>query len=167
MSVAAPRRHDAYIGLGSNLDDPAAQIRAALQALDCIAGTRVVRSSSLYRTKPVGYADQPDFVNAVARVATGLAARALLDELLALERVRGRTRAISNGPRTLDLDLLLFDEQSISEPGLTVPHPRMHERAFVLVPLFEIAPELTVPGRGAVSGLLAKIDTRGAVRIDA
>ena len=160
------RGHDAYIGLGSNLADPVDQIRMALQSLDRIADTHLVRRSSLYLTKPVGYPDQSDFVNAVAHVVTGLGARALLDELLVLERERGRIRAFPNGPRTLDLDLLLFDRQSISEVGLTVPHPRLHERAFVLVPLSEIAPLLVVPGRGNVSALLAEVDSSGVVQID-
>ena len=160
------RGHDAYIGLGSNLADPVDQIRMALQSLDRIADTHLVRRSSLYLTKPVGYSDQSDFVNAVAHVVTGLGARALLDELLVLERERGRIRAFPNGPRTLDLDLLLFDRQSISEVGLTVPHPRLHERAFVLVPLSEIAPLLVVPGRGNVSALLAEVDSSGVVQID-
>lgn len=165
MTLYKHGSHDAYIGLGSNLDDPVAQIRTALEALNRIASTRVVRQSSLYRTAPVGYADQPDFVNAVARVATGLAPRALLHELLELERGRGRIRAIPNGPRTLDMDLLLFDDECIAQDGLVVPHPRVHERAFVLVPLFEIAPEVSIPGLGTVSELLAGIDTRGVERI--
>jgi 2-amino-4-hydroxy-6-hydroxymethyldihydropteridine diphosphokinase len=160
-----PRSHDAYIGLGSNLADPQAQIRTALTALNAIPRTRLVRASSLYRTAPVGHADQPDFINAVARVRTELAARTLLEELLAVERSRGRVRSFRNAPRTLDMDLLLFDLECILDQDLVVPHPRMHERAFVLVPLWEVEPEAFVPGRGPVSELLAGIDPGGVERL--
>ena len=140
--------HIAYIGLGSNLADPAAQIRGALRALDSLPQTRLLAQSSLYRSAPVGYLDQPDFVNAVAKVETGLGAHALLDALLALEQVNGRTREFLNSPRTLDLDVLLYDDLQHHEHGLTVPHPEMHKRAFVLLPLLEIAPECVIPGIG-------------------
>ena len=163
--MSNPRSHDAYIGLGSNLADPQAQIRTALAALNAIPHTRVVRASSLYRTAPVGHADQPDFINAVARVRTELAARALLEELLAVERSRGRVRSFRNAPRTLDMDLLLFDLECIVDQDLVVPHPRMHERAFVLVPLWEVEPEAFVPGRGPVSELLAGIAPGGVERL--
>ena len=132
----------AYVGIGSNLDDPRAQVLAAFEELDRLPHTRLVRKSSLYRTAPVGYAAQPDFVNAVAQLETGLPAERLLAELQALEERHGRERSFKDAPRTLDLDLLLFGEAKLSSPRLTLPHPRMHERAFVLKPLLEIAPQL-------------------------
>jgi 2-amino-4-hydroxy-6-hydroxymethyldihydropteridine diphosphokinase len=143
----------AWVGLGSNLATPRDQLESALAALAALPDTRVLRVSSFYRTAPVGYAGQPDFINAVAAIETGLAPRALLEALLDIERRHGRVRTIPNGPRTLDLDLLLHGDQRIDEPGLTLPHPRMHERAFVMVPLAEIAPELVIPGRGTAGGL--------------
>lgn len=157
-------RVTAYIALGSNLEDPAAQVAAALTALDTLPQSQLRARSSLYRTAPVGYADQPDFINAVAAIETSLAPRALLDALLALELARGRARKFVNAPRTLDLDVLLYGDRQITEPGLSVPHPRMHERAFVLVPLAEIAPDCVVPGRGAVAALLRNIDISGVRR---
>ena len=138
----------AFIGLGSNLADPQAQVRHALQALAGLPQTTVLARSALYRSAPVGYLDQPDFVNAVAKLETGLAPRALLDALLELERVCGRTREFRNAPRTLDLDLLLYGALQHHEHGLTVPHPQMHLRAFVLQPLLEIAPDCLIPGIG-------------------
>ena len=132
----------AYVGIGSNLDDPRAQVLGAFDELDRLPHTRVVRKSSLYRTAPLGYEAQPDFVNAVAQLETGLPAERLLAELQALEQRHGRSRGFRNAPRTLDLDLLLFGDARLSLPQLTVPHPRMHERAFVLEPLLEIAPQL-------------------------
>jgi 2-amino-4-hydroxy-6-hydroxymethyldihydropteridine diphosphokinase len=132
----------AYVGIGSNLDDPHAQVLAAFEELDALPHTRLARKSSLYRSAPIGHAAQPDFVNAVAQLETGLPAERLLAELQALERRHGRRRSFRNAPRTLDLDLLLFGDAKLSSPGLTVPHPRMHERAFVLQPLLEIAPQL-------------------------
>lgn len=143
--------HTAFIALGSNLDDPAAQVTSAMTALDSLPLTRVLKCSSLYRSAPVGYRDQPDFINAVVRVETGLAPGALLDAMLALEQMRGRTREFANAPRTLDLDLLLYDDRVLHEHGLTLPHPRMHRRAFVLQPLLEIAPECVIPGVGAAA----------------
>lgn len=138
----------AYIGLGSNLSEPAAQVAEAIRKLSALPGTRLRASSSLYRSAPVGYLDQPDFVNAVAEVETDLAPHALLDALLALEQTFGRTREFRNAPRTLDLDVLLYDDLQLQEPGLTVPHPQMHLRAFVLQPLLEIAPQCVIPGVG-------------------
>jgi 2-amino-4-hydroxy-6-hydroxymethyldihydropteridine diphosphokinase len=132
----------AYVGVGSNLNDPRAQVLQAFTELDGLPHTRVVRKSSLYRSAPVGHAAQPDFVNAVAQVETGLPAERLLAELQAVEARHGRERSFPNAPRTLDLDLLLYGTARIASPALTVPHPRMHERAFVLKPLLEIAPQL-------------------------
>lgn len=161
--MVSAHSHRAFVGLGSNLDDPERQIETALGALDALPSTRVVRRSRRYRTEPVGYADQPDFVNAVAELETALEPQALLHAMLALEQAHRRVRGRRNGPRTLDLDLLLYDERELDEPGLVLPHPRMHERAFVLVPLHEIAPEANVPGRGRVSALLRQVGTRGVV----
>ncbi len=135
----------AYVGLGSNLEDPARQVETALQELDRLPHTRLVKRSSLHRTEPVGYTDQPDFINAVAQLETGLPADRLLDELQALEASHGRVRSFRNAPRTLDLDLLLFGDLVMQTERLTLPHPRMRERAFVLDPLFEIAPDLELP----------------------
>ena len=131
---------EAFIGLGANLGDAAAALRGALDALAELPQTRLIATSSLYRTAPVD-AGGPDYLNAVARIETGLQPHALLDALQAIELAHGRERPYVNAPRTLDLDLLLFGEQRIASPRLTVPHPRMLERAFVLQPLLEIAPE--------------------------
>lgn len=156
----------AYVGLGANLEDPVAQVTAGMAALAELPRTRVIAQSSLYRTAPVGYAEQPDFINAVAAVKTALGARELLEALLATEQRHGRVRTFPNAPRTLDMDVLLYGDTQMHEDGLTIPHPRMHERAFVLVPLAEIAPHCVIPGRGAVSELLRGIDAAGVVRIE-
>jgi 2-amino-4-hydroxy-6-hydroxymethyldihydropteridine diphosphokinase len=132
----------AYVGLGSNLDDPRAQVLGAFEELDRMPHTRVVKKSSLYRSAPLGYAAQPDFVNAVAQLETGLPAERLLAELQAIEARHGRKRSFANAPRTLDLDLLIHGKTQLRSAALTLPHPRMHERAFVLKPLLEIAPDL-------------------------
>ena len=132
----------AYVGIGSNLDDPRAQVLTAFTELDTLPHTRVVKKSSLYRTAPMGHRDQPDFINAVAQLETGLPAVRLLAELQAVEARHGRQRSFPNAPRTLDLDILLFGTATMRSAALTVPHPRMHERAFVLKPLLEIAPQL-------------------------
>ena len=148
----------AYIALGSNLREPQRQLQAGLAALACLPDTQLIAQSSLYRSAPVGYLEQPDFVNAVAAIRTALSPRALLDALLAIERVHGRVREFANAPRTLDLDITLYGERVIHEPRLSIPHPRMHERAFVMVPLAQIAPDATVPGRGRVRDLLSGVD---------
>ena len=155
----------AYVALGANLGDPATTVRAALGALANLPESRVVRSSSLYRTKPVGIADQPEFVNAVAQLETTLRPEALLDALLDVEQRFGRIRAEKNGPRTLDLDLLLYDDQFLEMPRLTLPHPRLHLRAFVLQPLAEIAPNLIIPGRGNIAAWLPAVANQGIVRL--
>ncbi|MFC5300340.1 2-amino-4-hydroxy-6-hydroxymethyldihydropteridine diphosphokinase [Azospira restricta] len=157
--------HQAFVALGANLDDPAAQVRAALAALDRLPQTRVAAASSLYRTAPIGLAGQPDFINAVAELRTGLAAEALLDALLATEADFGRVRAAKNGPRTLDLDLLLYDQLTLDRPRLHLPHPRLHLRAFVVVPLAEIAPDCRIPGRGTVAAWLPAVATQRIERL--
>lgn len=145
----------AYIGLGSNLGDPVAQVRRALDALAKCPGSRVITRSALYRSAPMGPQDQPDFVNAVVGMLTTLSAQALLRALVDLERHLGRpVRRARWGPRVIDLDLLVYGTARINEPGLTVPHPGLAERRFVLQPLADIAPDLTVPGLGRVAKIL-------------
>ena len=156
----------AFIALGANLRDPEQQIQAAVEELAMLRDTRLMCLSSLYRSAPVGYLDQPEFVNGVAGIETALAPRALLDALLAIERRYGRVRQFPNAPRTLDLDIVLYGDLEVDEPGLTIPHPRMHERAFVLVPLAEIAPEIVVPGRGRVRDLLGRVDASSVIKLE-
>ena len=140
--------HIAFIGLGSNLEDPRSQLQRAFAELDRLPETRLVAHSSLYRSAPLGYPDQPEFVNAVAKVATALTPQALLQALLQIEHEHGRERTFRNAPRTLDLDVLLYDDTQLHEHGLTLPHPQMHLRAFVLQPLLEIAPDAAISGMG-------------------
>jgi 2-amino-4-hydroxy-6-hydroxymethyldihydropteridine diphosphokinase len=155
----------AYVALGANIGDPAATVLAAFAALADLPQSRVLRTSSLYRTVPLGLRNQPDFINAAAALETALGADALLDALLAIETRFGRHRRGRNGPRTLDLDLLLHNDSQIDQPRLTVPHPRLHLRAFVLCPLAEIAPDLTIPGRGSVAAWLPAVANQGVVRL--
>ena len=143
-----------FVALGSNLADPVAQLAAACDEIGRLPQTRLLGRSSLWRSAPVGYLDQPDFVNAVAEVDTTLEPEALLEQLLEIERRHGRVREFANAPRTLDLDIALYGERCIDTPTLTVPHPRMHERAFVLLPLHELAPDLSIPGHGPLRNLL-------------
>jgi 2-amino-4-hydroxy-6-hydroxymethyldihydropteridine diphosphokinase len=150
------KRVTAYVGVGSNLEGPRDQVLAAFSALDRLPETRLAARSSLYRSAPLGYGAQPDFVNAVAKIETALDPGRLLAELQAIEARHARRRSFPDAPRTLDLDLLLYGDEAIDTPVLSVPHPRMHERAFVLAPLAEIDPRATVPGRGTVSELLAR-----------
>ena len=149
----------AYVGLGANLGERERSLRAAVAALDATEGVRVVAVSSFRETDPVGHVEQPRFLNGAAAVDTTLSPRELLDALLAVERSLGRTRGGPRfGPRTVDLDLLLYGEESVDEPGLTVPHPRLHERAFALEPLAELDPGLVVPGHGPLETLLRKLE---------
>lgn len=147
----------AYVALGANLADPVAQIRRALGALEAIPDSRLTRRSSLYRTAPVGIHDQPDFINAVAELHTALPAAELLEALFDIEAQFGRRRDYHHAPRTLDLDLLLYNDAVIDTPRLTLPHPRMHLRAFVLAPLVEIAPDCTIPRRGRAAAWLPAV----------
>ena len=155
----------AYIALGANLGDPIATIRAALGALANLPESRVVLSSSLYRTAPVGELEQPEFINAVAALETTLAPESLLDGLLDIETRFGRIRAEKNGPRTLDLDLLLYGNHQLDLPRLTLPHPRLHLRAFVLYPLAELAPDIHLPGRGTIAAWLPAVANQGIIRL--
>ena len=151
----------AFVGLGSNLGDREQALRRAIDELRRLPRTHVRAVSSFRDTAPVGYVDQPRFLNGAVELETALSARELLDGLLRIERELGRdrTHAPPQGPRTIDLDLLLYGDARIDEPGLQVPHPRLHERAFVLDPLFDLDPGLFVPGRGAVQALRAGLDS--------
>lgn len=155
-------RQQAFIALGSNLEQPVQQVQQALQALATLPESRLLAHSSLYVTAPVGYDDQPDFINAVAWIETEYSAPHLLAKLFEIEDQFGRARSFRNAPRILDLDLLLYSDIVLNSPELIVPHPRLHERAFVLVPLAEIAPDIVIPHQGRVSDCLAKIDLDSA-----
>lgn len=157
---------DVFIALGSNLDGPARQIETAFELLGRIPDSELLQRSSLYRSAPLGGIEQPDFVNAVTAMSTMLPARALLEELQAIERLRGREdRHARWGPRTLDLDLLMFGDLVIDEPGLTVPHPGIALRNFVLLPLREIAPDNEIPGLGRVQDIAVNEDEPRISRI--
>jgi 2-amino-4-hydroxy-6-hydroxymethyldihydropteridine diphosphokinase len=151
----------AFVGLGSNLGEREVTLRAAVGRLRGQADIEVMGVSAFRDTEPVGYVDQPRFLNGVVEIETGLSARALLGVLLELERAFGRDRGTAppQGPRTLDLDLLLYGDETIDEPLLAVPHPRLQERKFVLEPLAELDPGLEIPGQGPVEALLAKLDS--------
>ncbi|KAA3652658.1 MAG: 2-amino-4-hydroxy-6-hydroxymethyldihydropteridine diphosphokinase [Proteobacteria bacterium] len=157
MSTVRTSTVTAFIGLGANLGDPVAAIADACTALGALPETSFVARSGNYRSAPVGVSGQPDYINAVAKIETRLSPMALLVALLDIETRRGRTREYAMAPRTLDLDLLLYGNQRIALPGLQVPHPRMHERAFVLVPLAELAPALEIPGIGPAAALLPTV----------
>ena len=155
----------AYIGLGANIGEPRRQLQAALDELNGLPKTRMTANSSLYRSAPLDHLDQPEFVNAVAQIDTELAPEALLDQLQDIENRHGRVRPFPGAPRTLDLDLLLYGEATIKSPRLTVPHPRMHERAFVLQPLLELDSVISVPGKGLASRLLPACSSQKIERI--
>ena len=154
----------AFVALGANIGEPVKHLRAAVDDLAALPGTRVVARSSLYRSAPVGLLNQPDFINAVVSVDTDLPPIDLLRQLLAIEARHGRVRSIPNAPRTLDLDLLLHGDRQQDEPELTLPHPRMHERAFVLLPLLEIAPDVRIPGLGAARDFLPDVIDQAITR---
>lgn len=157
----------AYIGLGSNMGEPRSKLRAGIEALAALPATRLERCSSFYRSAPIGYQAQADFINAVCRIATRLPPGELMRQLLDVERRHGRVRSgPAGGPRTLDLDLLLYGDWTSNEPQLIVPHPRLSERAFVLLPLHEIAPGLIVPGHGRVKDLLVRCADQQIERLD-
>lgn len=155
----------AYVALGSNLGNPRQQVIDAMAALADLPDTRVLQRSALYRTPPWGLLEQPPFINAVAELDTTLSPQALLQELLEIERRAGRVRAERNGPRRLDLDLLHVDGVRLDHPQLTLPHPRLAERAFVLLPLNDVAPGLNLPGLGRVAELLGRVDAAGCERL--
>ena len=155
----------AYVALGSNLGDPQQHLLDAMQALAATPGLRLLQRSALYRTPPWGVLEQPPFVNAAVQLDSTLPAHALLDALLAIEQRAGRVRGERNGPRTLDLDLLHVDGVRLDDARLSLPHPRMAQRAFVLLPLHDIAPALQLPGYGRVDQLLAALDPAGCERL--
>lgn len=157
----------AYIGIGSNLEHPETQLRRAFRALAELPASRCVACSPLYRSAAVGGPpDQPEYLNAVVAVDTTLQPEALLTALQAIEATQGRVRTVRWGPRTLDLDLLLYDDLVLDGPRLTLPHPRLHQRAFVVYPLYDIAPDLKIPGQGLLSELLKKIPQSTLARLD-
>ncbi|MCX7097603.1 MAG: 2-amino-4-hydroxy-6-hydroxymethyldihydropteridine diphosphokinase [Methylococcales bacterium] len=157
----------AYLGLGSNLAEPVTQIKSARLAIANLLGVREISFSSLYQSVPMGPQDQPDYINAVMGITTELAPHALLQALQAIETGQGRIRRGERwGARTLDLDILIYGDQMLDFPDLTVPHPGLAERAFVLYPLSEIAPDIIIPGKGAISGLLAKCPFSGLKRLN-
>lgn len=155
----------AFVGLGANIGNPRKQLQDALQELGALPNTRVTATSSFYRSAPVGYLDQPEFLNAVVQLDTGLAPQSLLETLQQIERHHGRERSFANAPRTLDLDLLLYGDSFLETPGLTLPHPRMHERAFVLQPLLELDSAISIPGKGKASVLLSACGSQKIERI--
>ncbi len=158
----------AYVGLGGNLGEVAATLRAATQALGRLPATRLLRASRLYRTPAWGLEQQPDFINGVVALETGLDPRGLLDALLETERDFGRQRDGGPrwGPRTLDLDLLLHGDAVVEQPGLHLPHPHLHERAFALVPLLELAPDILIPGQGLARVALSSLETSAIEAIE-
>lgn len=155
----------AYIALGANLGDASDTLRKALDRVAAIPDTRLDAASAFYRTAPVGLLDQPEFINAAARVESTLSPEELLDHLFAIEQEFGRVRLKANGPRTLDLDLLLYDDIVIDSHKLALPHPRMHLRAFVLQPLADLAPKLNIPGRGSLAAWLPAVANQGISRL--
>lgn len=165
MIAAAPAR-DAYVALGSNLGDSQRTLSVAIDALGSLPSTEVTGRSRLYRTAPWGMHEQPDFINAVVRLHTALSPHQLLDALLTIEAAAGRVRDGERwGPRTLDLDLLHMDGVVLGDPDLTLPHPRIRERAFVLAPLADVAPQLELPGQGRVAELLQRVDSAGCTAL--
>ena len=165
MVAVAAAAVDAYVGLGSNLGDSAGEVERALGEIAALPGTTLVARSSLYRTAPID-AGGDDYVNAVAHVRTRLAPAALLTALQAIERAHGRERPFIHAPRTLDLDLLLHGDTVLASDPLTLPHPSLHERAFVVVPLAEVAPGLVVPGHGAVTALRRGVAGQRVAKLD-
>lgn len=156
----------AYVGLGSNIGEPSRQLRTALQEMRALPKTRITKTSGFYRSAPLGHLDQPEFLNAVAQLDTELAPGVLLENLQEIEKSHGRERPFAGAPRTLDLDLLLYGNASIASARLTVPHPRMHERAFVLKPLLELDSGISVPGKGSANSLLSACSSQKIERID-
>lgn len=165
--MMARREIPSYIGLGSNLDEPVNQVQSAIDSLASVPSSVLETCSSLYRNPPMGPPDQHDYVNAVARLRTRLDPQTLLKELQGIERSQGRVRDGKRwGPRIIDLDLLIYGDEIIDEPGLHVPHAGLSERAFVLIPLSEIDPHISIPGRATIGELLAHIDRSDVIRIE-
>lgn len=154
-------KHKAFIALGSNLNNPQAQIEQALHTIANTPKIKLIKASSLYKTVPIGYDNQPDFMNAVAEIETELTPLALLHAMLDIENQHGRERPFPNAPRVLDLDVLLYENFVINTPELTIPHPRMHLRGFVMLPLAEIAPKINIGNHGYADVVAAKCDNQG------
>jgi 2-amino-4-hydroxy-6-hydroxymethyldihydropteridine diphosphokinase len=154
-------KHQAFIALGSNLNNPQAQIEQALHTIANTPKIKLIKASSLYKTVPIGYDNQPDFMNAVAEIETELTPLALLHAMLDIENQHGRERPFPNAPRVLDLDVLLYEDIFINTPELTIPHPRMHLRGFVMLPLAEIAPKINIGNHGYADVVAAKCDNQG------
>lgn len=165
MSSINDTDSQAFIALGSNLENPISQVRKAIDELDQIPSSKLLVYSSLYRSAPVGRLDQPDFINAVAKIATRLDPHELLSALLEIERRHGRTRKFPNAPRTLDLDILLYDDLEYHQQDLILPHPRISQREFVLQPLMEIAPDCHIPGYNTITELLAACQNQRVEKI--
>jgi len=158
--------HRAYVALGSNLSEPVSQVKKAFVALENLPTTKVIKLSSLYQTAPVDYNHQPDFINAVAEIKTKLSPKALMENLLSIEQAFGRERPFANAPRILDLDLLCYEDIVQQTDLLTLPHPRMHLRGFVLLPLAEIAPNFVIPKHGNVVKLAQAFQDQGILKLD-
>lgn len=157
---------DAYIGIGSNLDDPVSQVSLAIEELRLLRDSSLISCSSLYRSPPMGLADQPDYINAAVWLQTRLAPHTLLEVLWVIEKRHNRVRGEQRwGPRTLDLDILLYGAHRFAEPQLTIPHPRLTERAFVLYPLMEINPDLHIPAHGLIREIADRCPSGGLVRL--
>ena len=155
-----------YVALGANLGELRRQLETAIEEIRQLPETRLLRASSFYRSAPVGCADQPDFLNAVVQLETGLPPEGLLDRLQEIEHRHGRERPFPGAPRTLDLDLLLYGEQVVATPRLRLPHPRMHERAFVLLPLLELDSAISIPGKGPAKSLLPACNSQKIEKIE-
>jgi len=154
-----------YIALGSNLDDPINQIKEAIANIQNMPKTIIINQSSLYETSPVGFLDQPNFINSVIKIETHFTPHVLLEELQKIEIKARRIRDKKNGPRTLDLDILLIDDLNLDTDTLTIPHPRMHNRPFVLIPLSEINPNINIPGFGNISNIIKNFSKKGIVKV--
>ena len=155
-----------FIALGSNLENPKEQVKKGILSIKKIEGVRILNESNLYETPPVGILDQPNFVNAVIKINSNLGPYEILNELLNIENIAGRVRIDKNGPRTLDLDILLFNNLILNEKKLTIPHPRMHERLFVLIPLRDIDEAIVIPNHGAVIDIINKLTPENIIRIE-
>jgi 2-amino-4-hydroxy-6-hydroxymethyldihydropteridine diphosphokinase len=155
-----------FIALGSNLGNPKEQVKNGILSIKKIGGVKILSESNLYETPPVGMVNQPNFINAVIKIDSDLSPYALLNKLLEIENTAGRIRVDKNGPRTLDLDILLFDNLILNEKKLTIPHPRMHERLFVLMPLKDIDEAIVIPNHGAIIDIINKLNPENIIRIE-
>ncbi len=157
--------HNIFIGLGSNLDNPQQKIKDAICLIKKIDDVNIIATSSLYETPPVGFLDQPNFINAVVQISSSINYNELLVKLFDIEHIFGRIRKEKNGPRTLDLDILLFNDLILESNSLTIPHPRMHERLFVLIPLLEISPIIQIPKYGSVHSLISGLKVQNIKKV--